>query len=112
MQSEISGDAIRGHLATMLLSSLEEGAAHGFDLLKRLELRGCGVLRLKEGSVYPALYRLEHAGLVSAEWEAESERRGPRRRIYRLTRKGRARLADGREEWKQFVSVIGAIVGA
>lgn len=112
-REEISGDALRGHLATMLLSALEGGPAHGFDLLKRLEAAGQGVLRLREGSVYPALYRLEKSGLVKAEWESgEESRRGPRRRIYRLTRKGRAQLVSGREEWKQFVSVVGAIVGA
>ncbi len=113
MTAEISGDALRGHLATMLLSALEAGPAHGFDLLKRIEAAGCGLLHLKEGSVYPALYRLEREGLVRAEWESpESERRGPRRRIYRLTRRGRARLAQGREEWSRFVRVVGAIVGA
>ena len=113
MSHEISGDALRGHLATMLLSALEKGPAHGFDLLKRLDEAGCGLLRLKEGSVYPALYRLERSGLVKGEWESgASGRRGPRRRIYRLTRKGRTELASGREEWKQFVSIVGAIVGA
>ena len=113
MPSEISGDSLRGHLATMLLSALERGPAHGFDLLKRIEAAGCGALRLKEGSVYPALYRLENQGLVQAEWEqGETDRRGPRRRIYRLTRKGRAQLARGREEWTRFVRVVGAIVGA
>jgi len=113
MTDEISGDALRGHLATMLLAALESGPAHGFDLLKRLEAAGCGALRLKEGSVYPALYRLERDGLVAAEWEGEEvDRRGPRRRVYRLTRKGRGQLARGREDWARFVRVVGAIVGA
>jgi DNA-binding PadR family transcriptional regulator len=71
------------------------------------------MLRLKEGSVYPALYRLEREGLIKGTWESgQTERRGPRRRIYKLTRKGHAKLAAGREEWRQFVSVVGAIVGA
>ena len=113
MPTPISGDALRGHLATMLLSALEAGPAHGFDLLKRLEAAGCGALKLKEGSVYPALYRLEQGGLVRGQWESgSSERRGPRRRIYRLTTKGRAQLAAGRTEWVEFVRVVGAIVGA
>ena len=113
MSQPISGDSLRGHLATMLLSALEEGPAHGFDLLKRLDDAGCGLLRLKEGSVYPALYRLERSRLIKGEWETgDSGRRGPRRRIYRLTRKGRSELARGREAWQQFVSVVGAIVGA
>ncbi len=112
MSSPISGDALRGHLATMLLSALEAGPAHGFDLLKRLEAAGSGALKLKEGSVYPALYRLEQGGLVRGQWESgTSERRGPRRRIYRLTPKGRTQLAAGRAEWAEFVRVVGAIVG-
>lgn len=112
MTREISGDALRGHLAVMLLAALADGPAHGFDLLKRLEAAGCGALRLKEGSVYPALYRLERSGLVRAAWETDDSRKGPRRRIYTLTRKGRTQLAAGREEWRQFVSIVGAIVGA
>jgi len=113
MARQIEGDALRGHLETMLLSALEQGEAHGFDVLRRLEAAGCGLLRLKEGSVYPALYRLEQAGLVTARWESEtSGRRGPRRRIYRVTKKGQRRLAEGREDWRQFVSIVGAIVGA
>jgi PadR family transcriptional regulator PadR len=68
---------------------------------------------LKEGSLYPALYRLEHAGLVEAAWEEETKgRRGARRRIYRLTAKGMRALTKGREEWMHFVKVIGGILGA
>lgn len=113
MAREISGDALRGHLETMLLSVLERGPAHGFEILKRLEAAGCGLLKLREGSVYPALYRLEESGLVSARWDDTSaERLGPRRRVYRLSKKGQQRLMEGREDWSQFVSVIGGIMGA
>src|SRR5262252_2578306 len=98
----ISGDSLRGHLETMALAALERGAAHGFEIWRRLEEAGCGALRLKEGSLYPALYRLEKAGLVRSAWEDRADgRRGPRRRVYRLTRKGRRRLAAGRQEWQQ-----------
>jgi PadR family transcriptional regulator len=70
----------------MVLSTLERGEAHGLEILHRLEEVGCGLLRLKEGSLYPALYRLEAAGAVKAVWEPEPHgRRGARRRIYRLT---------------------------
>jgi DNA-binding PadR family transcriptional regulator len=109
----IDGDALRGHLEGLVLSTLERSEAHGFEVLRRLEAAGCGALRLKEGSLYPALYRLEAAGLVRAEWDDDSnERRGPRRRVYHLTRKGSRRLADARSEWQRFVSVIGGILGA
>src|SRR5947209_16254798 len=97
----------------MVLSTLEQGEAHGLEILHRLEEAGCGLLRLKEGSLYPALYRLEAAGEVKAAWEDEPHgRRGARRRIYRLTAKGRRQLSDGRPQWQPFVRVIGGILGA
>ena len=109
----IQGDKLRGHLEAMILSTLERGEAHGLEILHRLEEAGCGLLRLKEGSLYPALYRLEAAGAVKAVWEPEPHgRRGARRRIYRLTPKGQRQLETGRVEWRQFVRVLGDILGA
>ena len=109
----INGDKLRGHLETMILSTLEQGEAHGLEILRRLDESGCGLLRLKEGSLYPAPYRLEAAGEVKAAWEAEPHgRRGARRRIYGLTTKGRRKLATGRAEWQQFVRILGGILGA
>src|SRR5712672_1695986 len=97
----INGDKLRGHLETMILSTLEQGEAHGLEILRRLEEAGCGLLRLKEGSLYPALYRLEAAGEVKAVWEEEPHgRRGARRRIYCLTANGQPKLAAGRTEWQ------------
>jgi PadR family transcriptional regulator, regulatory protein PadR len=108
----IHGDKLRGHLETMVLSTLECGEAHGLEILRRLEQAGCGLLHLKEGSLYPALYRLEEAGKVEAVWEVGPHgRRGARRRIYRLTVKGKRELAKGREEWTSFVQIIGAVMG-
>jgi DNA-binding PadR family transcriptional regulator len=109
----IRGDILRGHLESMALAALERGEAHGFEIWRRLQDAGSGALRLKEGSLYPALYRLEAAGLISSSWEEDrGDRRGPRRRIYHITPKGSRRLADGRVEWKQFVNVVGLIIGA
>src|SRR3954454_19648048 len=109
----ISGDKLRGHLETMILSTLERGEAHGLEILRRLEDTGCGLLRLKEGSLYPALYRLEESGEIKAAWEEQPHgRRGARRRIYRLTARGQKKLNQGRVEWQQFVRIIGAVLGA
>lgn len=108
----ITGDALRGHLETLVLSALQKGDAHGFEVLKRLRDAGEGVLQLREGSLYPALYRMAAAGLIKGAWEkGDSTRRGPRRRVYRLTAKGRRRLDEARGEFRQFVSVIGGILG-
>src|SRR5438067_13794453 len=109
----INGDKLRGHLETMVLSTLEQGEAHGLEILRRLEEAGCGLLRLREGSLYPALYRLEEAGEVEAVWEGEPHgRRGARRRIYRLTPKGERKLAGSRVQWQSFTRVVGDILGA
>src|SRR5262245_5896002 len=109
----IHGDKLRGHLETMVLSTLEQGEAHGLEILRRLDESGCGLLRLKEGSLYPALYRLEGAGEVKAVWEGQPHgRRGARRRIYRRTAKGQRKLDAGRVAWWQFVRIIGGILGA
>ena len=112
MLQMITGDALRGHLEGLVLSALKRGNAHGFEILKRLEDAGEGALKLKEGSLYPALYRLETAGMIRGEWESDDARRGPRRRVYRLTSKGRRRLDAARAEFRHFSRVVGQIMGA
>lgn len=109
----INGDQLRGHLETLVLSALESGEAHGLEIVKRLDAAGSGALKLKEGSLYPALYRLDQAGLIKGKWEGENTgRRGARRRIYRLTRKGKRQLTQGRQEWTDFVRVMNSVLGA
>src|SRR5262245_59011584 len=109
----IHGDKLRGHLEAMILSTLEHGEAHGLEILHRLEAAGCGLLRLQEGTLYPALYRLEAAGEVQAVWEEDQQgRRGARRRIYQLTARGKRALGKGRADWRQFVHVLGTVLGA
>jgi DNA-binding PadR family transcriptional regulator len=111
MPQGIHGDQVRGHLETMVLSVLDQQDAHGFQIVKQLDDMGCGLLRLKEGTIYPVLYRLEQSGLVKARWEpVEEGRRGPPRRVYQLTRKGRGKLQAGRESWLKFVDIVGTIV--
>jgi DNA-binding PadR family transcriptional regulator len=109
----IRGDQLRGHLEGLILAALEDKSAHGWDIWRRLEESSGGALELKEGSVYPALYRLERQGLLAAQWEAASaERPGPRRRVYRLTAKGRRGLDSARVQWRQFVHVLSNLLGA
>ena len=109
----IEGDALRGHLENLILAVLERGDGHGLEIIRRLETAGCGALSLKEGTLYPALYRMEANGLIKAQWEDNAERtRGPRRRIYRLSPKGKRQLAKSREQFLEFVVVIGGILGA
>ena len=100
-------DGLRGHLDLIVLAVLADGPAHGYALVEELRARSGGVFELPEGSVYPALYRLEAAGLLSSTWQAAS---GRRRRIYRLTRAGRRKLAEGRREWRQFADTMSEVV--
>lgn len=112
MVNEVKGNVLRGHLESMILSLLERGPAHGFEIMQSLERASEGILRLKEGSLYPALYRLEENGLLRGKWETNAKRRGPRRRIYSLTPKGKKRLFQSRENWKHFARVVGGIMEA
>lgn len=110
--NEISGDTLRGHLDAMVLAALLRGEAHGYEIMRRLEDRGCGLLELKEGTLYPSLYRLEEAGHISGRWEGKPPGvRGPRRRTYRLTSRGRKKLAREQETWRVFVRVVGQLIG-
>jgi PadR family transcriptional regulator PadR len=111
--NEIAGEKLRGHLDTLILAALEQGEAHGLGVLQRLEAAGCGLLKLREGSLYPALYRLEAEGLVqSVAAPVPAGQRGATRRVYRLTAKGTRALVQGRQEWTSFVSVLNGILGA
>lgn len=104
----MDGDRPRGHLEFLLLATLAETERHGYALIERLRLKSDGALQLGDGSVYPALHRLEAAGLVASRWDRAS---GRRRRVYRLTSAGRKRLAQQRRDWDAFVKTIGLVVG-
>jgi DNA-binding PadR family transcriptional regulator len=96
----------------LILSALEQGEAYGLEIVKRVEAAGSGELKLKDGSLYPALYRLEQAGLAEGQREGEGlGRRGARRRLDRLTSKGRRQLAQGRQDWADFVAIMNGVLG-
>ncbi len=101
------GEALKGHLDLLLLATVGDGPAHGYGVCEELRRRSGGALDLPEGTVYPALHRLEAAGLLASTWSAES---GRRRRAYRLTRRGRTALADQQEEWRRFAGIVSDVV--
>ncbi len=98
-------ELLKGHLDLLLLSVLAETPLHGYAVIE--ELRRRGGFELPEGTVYPALHRLEAAGVVDSRWSAAS---GRRRRVYSLTRRGRRELARRRDEWRAFTNAVGAVV--
>ncbi len=95
-------------LEPLLLACLEGGAAHGYHLIERIRERSGGRFDLPEGSVYPALHRLEQRALVSSSWEVHA---GRRRRVYRLSPAGRKALAAARAEWREFALAVSATLG-
>ncbi len=103
---------LHGALDALILKTLARGPSHGYAVARYIEETTCDAFPIEDGSLYPALYRLEAGGFIKSEWEKISAGPGPRRRIYRLTRKGKHDLAKGRQQWASFVRVIGAIVGA
>jgi PadR family transcriptional regulator PadR len=100
----------RGTLEMILLRLLADGEMYGYQIVSALEERIGEQLQLKEGTLYPVLYRLEGAGLVGTRWETLE--RGVPRKYYRLTETGVAQLRALVEEWRAFVTVVDAIVGA
>ena len=101
-------ERLKGNLDLLLLSVLSAGPAHGYAVITALRARSDGTFDLPEGTVYPALHRLEGAGLLSSSW-AEAE--GRKRRVYALTGKGEAALAAQRSVWKRFAGGIAAVLG-
>jgi PadR family transcriptional regulator len=99
---------LKGHVDFLLLAVLEDGPTHGYGLVDELRSRSDGVFDLAEGTVYPALYRLERNGLVESSWE--STRGARRRRVYRLSRRGLAELGRRRESWRQWAAATNAVV--
>jgi DNA-binding PadR family transcriptional regulator len=102
------GEALKGHLDLLLLALLSEGPAHGYALIESLRRRSDGRFDLPEGTIYPALHRLENQGLLRSRWSEDSLRR---KRIYQLTPKGQTALSKRRGEWKQFSDAVDATVG-
>jgi DNA-binding PadR family transcriptional regulator len=100
-------DLVRGNLDLLVLSIVGSSPAHGYAIVEALRRRSGGDLNLPEGTVYPALYRLEAAGLLSSAW---SEVGGRRRRVYRVTRAGRRSLQERRREWSAFVRAVSRVV--
>jgi PadR family transcriptional regulator, regulatory protein PadR len=100
---------LRGHLDLLILATLHRtGPAHGYALIAALRDRSGGAFDLPEGTVYPALHRLERDGAVTSSWAAGSARR---RRVYALTPTGEAALVAKRAQWREFSRGVQAIVG-
>lgn len=92
----------------LLLAVLNVGPKHGYAIIESLRQRSGAVFDLPDGTVYPALHRLEEGGLVASEWHRVD---GRRRRTYEITRRGRAQFAEQRRSWEQFFTAIDHVLG-
>lgn len=106
--SRMARDVAGGHLDLLLLAAVREQPAHGYLIIEELHRKTRGAFDFTEGTVYPTLHRLEREGLVASGWSSTS---GRRRRVYRITRAGRARLGERQQEWRAFRAAIDAVVG-
>jgi transcriptional regulator len=99
---------LQGTLDLLVLKTLDSGPMHGWGISQRLQLLSDDVLRVNQGSLYPALQRLEARGWIEAEWGSSDNNR--RARFYRLTRAGRKQLTVESETWARLSSAIGRVL--
>jgi PadR family transcriptional regulator len=103
-------DLLQGTLDMMVLKAISLGPLHGYGVLLRIQQISGERLEIQQGSLYPALYRLEHEGWIASEWGVSENNR--RAKYYRLTAAGRKRLLTETEKWNHMADAIGAVLRA
>jgi DNA-binding PadR family transcriptional regulator len=103
----MKAESLKGHLDALVLAAFADGPAHGYAVIEELRRKSEGAFDLAEGTVYPVLHRLEAEGLLASAWSTAA---GRRRRVYRLTRRGRTALGERRAEWKRFAHAVEAVL--
>jgi PadR family transcriptional regulator PadR len=101
-------DALQGTLDLLVLKTLSRSPHHGYGIAARIQEIADDALRVEEGSLYPALHRMEQAGWIAAEWQTTTNNR--RARIYRLTRAGQKRLNEELEKWDRLTEAVGKVL--
>jgi PadR family transcriptional regulator PadR len=101
-------DALQGTLDLLVLNTLHLGPQHGFGIAKHIETVSGEALRVEEGSLYPALHRMEQAGWIAAEWQVTENNR--RARLYRITRAGQKHLDHARATWDRLSKAVGKVL--
>jgi len=103
------GDNLQGALALLVLKSLEQGPMHGWGITLHIQRISNEILRVEEGSLYPALHRMEQERWIASEWGLSENNR--RARFYRLTTLGRKQLAAEQENWLRITGAVGLVLG-
>ena len=110
MKPDRNPDMLRGTVELLILTALSRGRQHGFGIARWLEATSDDELQLEEGSLYPALHRMERRGWLEAEWGISEKKRQVK--LYRLTAHGRARLRSETEGWTAFAAAVGKVLRA
>ena len=105
-----NSDQLHGTLDMLVLKVLNDGRMHGYAIAVRLQQLSKDVLQVEEGSLYPALYRMEARGWLSSEWAVNET--GRRARFYKLTRKGRAQLGAETASWSRLTAAVADVLGS
>ena len=100
-------DVLKNHLELLVLTALKDGPGHGYAIIGAIRERSGGEFELLEGSLYPALHRLERDGLVTSSWSQVS---GRKRRVYKLSHKGRAALQEQKRNWRRFERAMNLVL--
>ena len=103
-------DLLQGTLDLLILKTLAGGPMHGWGVSQRIQLLSEDILQVNQGSLYPALHRLEQQGLITAEWGASENNR--QAKFYELTRAGRRQLADETRNWERMSGAVARILSA
>ena len=110
MPDEPRADLLQGTLDLLILKTLALGPMHGWGIAQRLRQLSSEALQVQQGSLYPAVHRLEKQGLIRSSWgQSENNRRA---RFYELTRTGQRRLAEEAETWERFAAAVAQVLGA
>jgi len=115
---EFSQELVKGSIVPVILALVRERPMYGYEMVKQVNARTGGRLEWREGTLYPALHKLESEGLVTAEWRdapaassGESSAGGRQRKYYAITRKGRSELDRRASEWQEFTGAVNMVLG-
>ena len=101
-------EVLQGTLDLVILTALRREPQHGYGIASRIQTISEDALRVEEGSLYPALHRMEQAGWITAEWQVTANHR--RARMYRMTRAGQRRLEEEQEKWNRLTKAVGKVL--
>lgn len=108
MERQRKPDALQGALDLLVLKTLSLGPQHGYGIAAHVQRASDDMLRMEEGSLYPALHRMEQAGWIGASWQVTPNNR--RARVYRLTRAGQKRLSEEQDKWDRLTDGVGRVL--